>query len=356
MAQFITEIVRVSNPRTKMFDAITEDGESAPSVQLSGGERLGLPDSSVRLSRLLPLLESARQDGERMFVQADDGKLERVRPTISGHVLDIEEAANGDLEIEVSNSHSVHVLRRDQPRFEELAEMLRSAEEHSHPVEIVDARGIVEVRRLSQKWMLTEEVGPPTGGDLITETLVKMADLDFESVMKAFQAIVGLSCDVSQVDATCIPFLYPTDYCWSRAHAMARILIGQFGITPAKVWTRGRLRAATRNDHDCYVRWGWHVAPLVHVAPSGGGDAKAVVLDPSMFDEPVALDIWVQAQGDDDAKVTTTDWQVYNYTRGGKPVHDKDFRYVDGHLRKARRAFLSEMDGNGAPPYAHCKV
>lgn len=356
MAQFITEIVRVSNPRTKMFDAITEDGGSGPSIQISGGELLGLPADSERLSRLIPLLESAQQDGERMFVKANDGKLEKVRPTISGHVLAIEETGAGDFEIEISNSHAVHVLRREEPRFEELAETLRSAEKQAYPVEIVNARGIVEVRRLSQKSVLTEEVGPPTGGDLLTETWADKAEVDVESVKKAFEAIVGLSCDVSHVNSTCIPFLYPTDYCWSRAHAMARILVQEFGITPAKAWTRGRLRAATRNDHDCYVRWGWHVAPLVHVAASGGGDAEAMVLDPSMFDEPVTLDVWVQAQGDDDAKVTTTDWQIYNYTRRGKAIRDEDFRYVDGHLRKARRALLSEMEDYGAPPYAHCQA
>lgn len=167
---------------------------------------------------------------------------------------------------------------------------------------------------------------------------------------------MGKACDVADVDPPCIPFLYPTDYCWSRAHAMSRVLIEDFNVIPMKAWTRGRLRAATRNDPDCYVRWGWHVAPLVFVRAADGVTSIPMVFDPSMFDRPVMQDEWVRAQGDANVKLTTTDWQVYNFSRSGKEIRDDEFRFVGGDLKRARRALLSQISAEGPPPYSQCRL
>lgn len=95
-----------------------------------------------------------------------------------------------------------------------------------------------------------------------------------------------------------IAFRFPRDGCYARAHLMVQRL-RRLGVSASKVWafpSKGeRLYARTANDPRGHVEWKYHVAPYVVVRyPSGR--LYNIVLDPSLFDRPVAVDTWAQAQ------------------------------------------------------------
>lgn len=93
-----------------------------------------------------------------------------------------------------------------------------------------------------------------------------------------------------------IPFQYPLNGCWARAHEMVRLIERYFDCDPrtivAKIWNFGSLEAETDNNPRCRVRWRHHVAPIVKV------DTEFLVIDPSLFGRPVSIDDWRHRQSD----------------------------------------------------------
>lgn len=102
-----------------------------------------------------------------------------------------------------------------------------------------------------------------------------------------------------------ISYGFVDDGCYARAHAIARKLEEE-GVLVGKIFTTGELAAlrpiagpALRQKDgtevpDRYVRWNYHVAPFVMV--DTGGRREIHVLDPSLFQGPVKVQEWMQAQ------------------------------------------------------------
>jgi hypothetical protein len=125
-----------------------------------------------------------------------------------------------------------------------------------------------------------------------------------------FNLVALKSCVVpANSQAPCIPFMYPHDGCWARAHEMRRLMIAA-GVWPAKVWIDGNLTAATKNNPYCAVHWGRHVAPTLCVRTYWCAKTTYVI-DPSLFTGPVTEATWKSVQGDPNATLTHTSASVY---------------------------------------------
>jgi Glutaminase len=132
-----------------------------------------------------------------------------------------------------------------------------------------------------------------------------------------------------------IPFDYPDDCCYSRAHEMCRQLRAR-GIPCGKVWNYGSgghehpsLHATTTNHPSGSVTWWYHVAPTVPVQGSDGV-VRDMVIDPSLFDHPVTVEEWVRRQQDPQSRTEQTDASPYFRGQGGNP------RQCDNDGSKAR--------------------
>lgn len=108
-----------------------------------------------------------------------------------------------------------------------------------------------------------------------------------------------------------IPFKFPDDGCYARAHKMS-LLLEQKGIMTIKSFVIGDLRVETPHHPRGWVEWWYHVAPALYVkdfaapAPRRGLNAVSpgavsedyalMIFDPSIFDDPVSYGQWVEAQ------------------------------------------------------------
>lgn len=113
-----------------------------------------------------------------------------------------------------------------------------------------------------------------------------------------FQVSVVTPCEVQKYFAEVaaapdIPYQYPEDGCYARAHAMSRILEREDVIT-GKVFVEGNLRVETKNSPKGYVEWWYHVAPVLLVDRDGTPEVD--VLDPSIFDHAVPVNDWLEIQ------------------------------------------------------------
>jgi hypothetical protein len=115
-----------------------------------------------------------------------------------------------------------------------------------------------------------------------------------------------------------IPFEYPDDGCYARAHEMTmllekkRIVAVKFFVEQFrdhfvwKKWRPGRtkqglLRVDTSNSPDGYVNWIYHVAPMVLVK-GADGKVEGKILDPSIADHPLSWQEWMAKQTIPDPK------------------------------------------------------
>ncbi len=106
-----------------------------------------------------------------------------------------------------------------------------------------------------------------------------------------------------------IVFGYLDDGCHARAHLMVRRLLA-LRLVPRKVWTiaRGledRLWVRPPGRPGAVIVWDFHVAPTLPVAEAGGA-VRELVFDPALFDGPVAIEAWRDAQHDTPRVTHTT--------------------------------------------------
>ena len=98
----------------------------------------------------------------------------------------------------------------------------------------------------------------------------------------------------------CIPFQYVRDGCYARAHKMRWIITTRYRYCCEKVFSfanvgPNRLAVQANKWGGCCVTWWYHVAPLIRVR-AGRLGVVAMVIDPSMFNKPVLLSTWLEAQ------------------------------------------------------------
>lgn len=169
-----------------------------------------------------------------------------------------------------------------------------------------------------------------------------------------FALVNSRLCCPASSPAPCIPFLFPDDGCWGRAHEMCRLMIAD-GAQPEKVWIYGNLQVQSRNKPDCVVRWGWHVAPTLQV--NTGSAVETWVVDPSLFAEPVRQSTWFGVQGDPSAQLVPSAASVFYRSSSGWTQDDPTYTRTNEVLETYRRELrLRSASASGPPPYFNCMV
>src|SRR5689334_19617556 len=176
-----------------------------------------------------------------------------------------------------------------------------------------------------------------------------------QRAQQLFTLVSARLCCPASPSAPCIPFLYPDDGCWGRAHEMCRLMIAD-GADPEKVWIYGNLRVSSPNKPNCLVTWNWHVAPTLQVSTPSG--VQTWVIDPSLFTGPVPRATWAGIQGDPAAVLEPSTASIFYRGRGGAgAVTDPAYTQTNVVLARYRDFLrLRSAEPAGPPPYVNCLV
>lgn len=336
----------------------------APEFELEGGRRVRLDPENPRSAGLARVLTGLAELRHPVYIELDpatDG-ISRLLVPRTGRVDRVREVDRG-IEVLIEKSHARHLLTRESSDFAEHERVLREAIARKAPVILTpdDALRIVDLRFF--------EPGPDDGPvprlpPLSQSWIDRLLRWRFwpwhwpsrrcvsrERAQQIFDAMSAATCEPTTVPPPCIPFLYPDDGCWARAHEMARLMIG-LGHIPRKVWIGGTLTTPTPNNPTCFVQWGWHVAPTLCVSHRRWlwWFGTRMVIDPSMFATPVTVPAWKAAQGDPGASLIHTEWTDYMFGET-----DPDFTDTNKILAEYRLALQNRSIGpDGPPPYANC--
>ena len=350
----LVDSVDALSPSSRLLTVGPGEGSRLVTVAFQGG-RSGLLDvASPRSAVWAQILESRRQENQPVYVEIDPATnliTELLLPRIVRVGEMVPTAAGDAVDVELIVSHARHYLRRTSPDFEQLLQTLQSAREQGTAVAVTetpDTHEIIDVRQYPTPFAMVATPEAPPAPDFGPMS----APVTQQQARDLFNLVEAQSCCPGSGAPPCIPFLYPDDGCWGRAHEMCRLMIGA-GAQPNKVWNYGSLHVATRNQPTCGIGWRYHVAPTLLV--STGTAQEVQVIDPALFTGPVPQATWVGVQGDAHSTVAASDASVFYRDRGGGATYDPSYtetrRVLNDHRNLLR---LRSVGRDGPPPYPQC--
>lgn len=365
----VAPVVRITPAVTKRgLEMLREAPAEGFSIEFHGNQNARLP-LDERSAGALELLEELRKMGAPVFVEVhpETKTISRLLIPLVTKVAGLTETKEGSVQVTLELSSARHVLERTDPNFEEIQKALRDAIERKNVAIVTetDAHEIIDVRPFPTELKLPALPGPPPPAPPPKKTLLGFFwwwpwycpnAITEQMALAMFNLMSGKTCDPLTVPAPCIPFLYPDDGCWARAHEMYRLMLLQ-GVTSKKVWIYGSLRVSTKNNPNCQVFWGWHVAPTVCVRESGLLGwlfRKEKVIDPSLFSGPVTKAVWKSVQGDANAQLVGTDGTAYHRSYAGTIQYDPTYADTNYYLAYYRLQLKNRALVYGSPPYANC--
>jgi hypothetical protein len=379
----ILSTVRRLDPPLDQAPEVLVRREGGLTVELADGRRLRLDPENPRSAGFATVLDGLRQQGLPVYLEVDpeSSYIEQVRIPHVTRVVDIRPGEDG-LDVHIEMSHARHLLRRGAPDFDALERRLRESMRGGGVVVLVedDAHQILDVREFTPgpdsplpplpPFPRPELPRWPWPLRWLRELLRRIwfwrcwpwwwfrrRCMSPAAAQQLFDTLAATSCNPLTVPPPCIPFMYPDDGCWGRAHEMCRLMTLQ-GVTPRKVWIEradpGLLHVDTSNHPNCFVQWWWHVAPTVCVRRwrwfwCWG---REMVMDPSMFTTPVTKAVWKAAQNNPGATLTDSHWTIF-YLWGS--LTDPTFAQTNQVLATYRLQLQLRSQGPaGPPPYANC--
>lgn len=359
--------VRVQVPREQELAQAARDGDIEIIVDEERAVRLlAGQERSAGYAQVLAGLERL---GRPVYLEVDPdtGAIGLLRVPDVGRVTQLRETPDG-VEFEIDSSHGRFLLDKGNERSAPLFEVLARAKEGGQPLILTtdDRREVIDARFF--------DGGPDAGPrpDLPFPRPQRALDwhafvewriwpwnwwargcVSLAYAQQVFNQMSATTCAPLTVPAPCIPFLYPDDGCWGRAHEMCR-LMSAMGLAPRKVWIQGALHTLTRNNPNCFVNWGWHVAPTLCVRRSSPWwawwwNSQTMVIDPSLFTSPVSTAQWKSVQGDANAALTYTVASDFLFGQT-----DPTYSQTNFVLATYRLALQTRAINTGPPPYANC--
>ena len=324
-------------------------------IAFSAG-RTGLLDrSSQRGAVWADVLESLQQQNAPAYIEIDPVN-SQISQLLIPMVVGVGEIKPTDagVDVELIISHAIHHLKSHHPRYEELLNRLKSARANGEQVAVTEdptSHDIIQVTALAGP-RASPALEPPGGVQEETQLRAPLAAVSLSVAQQMFDLVNAKVCCPTSPTAPCIPFDYPDDGCWGRAHEMYR-LMGNQGVACNKVWIYGNLRAATTNNPHCQVSWGWHVAPTLQVKI--GTRTETYVIDPSLFPKPVTQAAWASVQGDPQAQLAGSPGAVFYRAPSGATQTDPSFTATNQVLATYRNNLrLRSVGADGPPPYLAC--
>lgn len=246
--------------------------------------------------------------------------------------------AGENVEVTFVESHARHYLLRANPDFRDMLNALEGAR--------VDGTEVLVTASRDEHEIIDVRPPPPAGAPVDAYEDPPPSVVSEAQATQLFNDMAALTCDPFTVPSPCIPFLYPDDGCYARAHEMCRLMRLQ-GIEAEKVWIFGNLHPATSNHPDCAVGWWYHVAPTLLVNTMAGTEKR--VIDPSLMSGPATENDWRNRQADPAATFEYTDQRPFWPHNGG---NDDTYTLTNQYLQEKRLYLQDRVNDYGALPFA----
>jgi hypothetical protein len=320
-------------------------------ILFADDQRARIDASDYRGRSWLAALHQMERNGLPAYVEVDEATslisevLVPITVTV-GELRDFED----HVDVELVISQARHRLSRSNPDFDELLNRLSDASARNSPVLVTesnDEHEIIDVRPPPPGTAVRQTEPAPTSGDVSAQA----PPVSLATARRMFAMVDGLTCCSAAPAPPGIPFTYPDDGCWGRAHEMFR-LMSAAGVVTDKVWIYGSLHVVSANKPDCNVHWGWHVAPTLPVATSSGN--QTYVIDPALFKEPVTQATWASVQGDPNPTLVPSAGEVFYRSRTGGVGYDHDYSQTNTVLATYRSQLQVRSASDGPPPYPQC--
>lgn len=372
----VSSVIRLGPPVDRAAAEVLS-ADRGQSVEIDGGRSVRLDPANPRSAGFAQILDGLSKERLPVYLEIDPATSAITRLLIPhvARVVDLHPVDDGVLGVELELSHARHLLRRSLPDFAEMEKQLREGVRNAEPLIVTedDAHNIIDIRAFKPgpdgppppfpKPTLPPQIAQPWRW---IRDLLKwlwywpwwpwwwpwwwFGCISMAKAQQVFNAMKATSCSPLTVPAPCIPFLYPDDGCWARAHEMRRLMVNM-GLSPKKVWIQGSLHVSTKNNPYCAVSWGWHVAPTLCVRGPSFFQTQAMVIDPSLFTTPVSKAAWKGVQGDPNATLTDSDGSIF-YLWGS--VTDPAYTQTNQKLAFYRLQLQNRALQLGPPPYANC--
>ena len=358
----VSSVIRLDTP-LEGATAGTLRAQGGASIELDDGRRVRLDPENPRSAVFAQVLDGLSRQKLPVYVEVDPATsaITRVLIPYVTRVADVQPSEDG-LDVEIEMSHARHVLRRGAPDYDEMEKRLREALETGDVIALTEdsAHNIIDVRAFKPG---PDTLLPPLPRGRLQRPLTEwrrplprrlgVGCISEDRAQQVFDAMAATSCAPVTAPPPCIPFMFPDDGCWARAHEMCRLMM-KMGESPAKVWIFRAgpkyLTVKTRNTPSCSVSWFWHVAPTLCVR-RGLFLFEEMVFDPSMFTTPVNRATWKAAMNNPGATFQDTDWTIF-YIFG--MVTDPTFVETNKVLAGDRGELKLRSQEDGLPPYARC--
>jgi len=366
----VSTVIRVPIPAGRSAaEALRETRDLL--VELEGDRRVRLDPGDSRSIGFSQILEGLSKLNRPVYLEinpATNAVTKLLIPYIA-RVVGIRPLEQGVLGVELDQSHARHVLLESNSDFAQLERQLRESLRTRAPIILTenDSHEIIHIRDYGET--APEEaplpfprpgLGPRTPWPWRWFASIWwwcwwpwwwwFRCISATKAQQVFDNMYATSCVPLTVLPPCIPFLYPDDGCWGRAHEMCRLMINM-GLSPSKVWIQGSLHVGTRNNPNCNVYWGWHVAPTLCVRGPIWFQTQSMVIDPSLFTTPVSKPGWKGVQGDPNATLTDSAASIF-YLWGN--VTDPTYSQTNQVLATYRLQLQNRAVQHGSPPYANC--
>ncbi len=306
-----------NSPESAPLDLLKTTGLSEIlALELENGQTYAIDKHDPNFSVWTEFLAWQKKSTLPVFIEADsESSLVLQALPVYERLVDVvdPQPVDGRLRVVFKASPALFFLNPALPRFTDWRAKLEGAARDKaallvthHPLtfEVLDVRDALKTP--------TEPESLPLS---ITPAPVPLSEITLERAFEVFKFLAQSE----------IPFFFLRDCCSARAHTMCRLLLENHNIVARKLWNYGHgfpankrtLCVKTPVDPAGTVCWVYHVAPIVEVTDD---PIKTVVLDPALFDRPVAVRTWLLAQNDPKSFQEVTDASNY----GNKPNSPED--------------------------------
>lgn len=355
--KLIDAIRSFSPAREKWVAKPAEDLPEKVTVHFKMGQTGLLDMKNPRAVLWAKRIEELERANQPVYVEIDEETniITNVRVPRVFRVEGLDEDEHGNLMVRLQPSSAIHILLRSDPNFESMQASLQAANDDGSERLITETRDEHEIIDVSE---------PEEGSRGLSGPAPPQPDdppVSEARALEVFNNMNGDSCNPCNPSSDCIPFLYPDDGCWIRAHIMCHLMrTGGPDTTtnppedPEKIWltasSGNRLDPITANHPDCRIPpngWGWHVAPTLLVSLPGGDEKR--VIDPSLSPTPVSIADWISLQRDPAAIPTPTPWTDYSWIGDTRSVSLAQAHQAMQYYRDELRDRCQDI---GPPPYS----